>query len=489
MHDRRLIELLVIAGWVVFSMKLLSSSLPGNWIPLLACGALLAGVLMVVRARHPAYLAFGILVPLGLTLPVIRQVPILGLVLAVSVTGAVVQHMVRGPSRQGVHSWDTLTIVFHLCVLVIYALHPVLPGFALGLSQDITGFRSWLDHAMDLVMLLFLGRLVTCRDDVQGLFRWLRIWAVIFTAIFVVLMFIPGWQLSQTLANAGVFVTFFGNGWRRFVFLPTMGMLMIMAGLMPKLFGVSRFQIRLLVPLGVLAVVAGGNRGSVLGLLMQLAVISLRKGKYLAIASLCLGVSILVIAANALFERGALTVENPLIRVMTTFSPGLAEASGSMGTVEWRLIRWRRAMEDIRLHPWTGMGYGGMKDYFAVVSGERGPSAEMAVERDLATGSTHNGYISAARALGVPITALFMIIMLRRVHRHWRAAGALLQRDPLLGEANLFVCSYLATALAILMVGAEIRAPAFWFFIAVGFVVERLTPVDREAGDPNGPQA
>ncbi len=479
MHDRRLVQVLVVIGGVATLLLLLRSVMLGFWLPILGAVAFVGVLAMVVRARHPAYLAFGVLVPFGITLPFVSGLPILGLVLALGIAERAARYATGG-TAPSIRSWDGLAMIFHLSLLGIYLRDPALPGVALGLSQDITGFRSWLDHAMDFGLLVFLGHLITSRQDVSSLFRWLRRWALVFAVAFMVLMFVPSWRLTLFLKQSSVFVSYFGNGWRRFVFLPTMGMFLLLSALLPTLFDISCFRARLLVPVGLAAIIAGGNRGSIVGLLVQLGVISLRKGKFIALSALAMLVALSMLAANALLEHNLVGIENPLMRVMTTFSPKLAEASGSLGTMEWRMVRWRRAVEDIRKHPWAGLGYGGVSDYFALLSPRGGPTEELAVERDLATGSTHNGYISAARALGIPITVMFVLLLPYRIYRHWRLAGACLASERLMGEAHLFICSYLAMFSCMLLVSAEIRAPVLWFFIGLGFILENM----GNAGDP-----
>ncbi len=471
----------MLVGCTVVLIMLLRVALYGSWLPFLAGIFLLVIVFLVVRARHAPYLAFAALAPFAITLPMLSKFPVMGLVLAIGALGVVARRATQGQaSVRTIRSWDTLCVVFYLGLFVVYLMHPALPGAAIGMSQDITGFRSWLDHAMGLGLLLFMGSLISTHDEVRTFFRWMWVWAFIFTIVFIPMMFIQNWPLTLLLHRAGVYVSYFGNGWRRFVFLPTMGSIMIMAALLPNLFGVSRFQRRLLAPLGLLAFVAGGNRSSAIGLVIQLAVIALRKGKHLALAVLCIAIAITALAANALFDTGARSIETPVVRIMTTFSPQLARSSGSLGTLEWRVIRWKRAMTDIRRHPWAGMGYGGLKDYFELLSATGGVSTELAIDRDLATGSTHNGYISAARALGIPITVLFIWIMFHRIGRHWRLAGSIQPHNKKLAEAHLFLCSYLAMTACILLVSAEIRSPALWLMLAMGFVIERITHTDDD---------
>jgi O-antigen ligase len=464
----------IIAGGVTGTLLLLNSISVGNWLPLLmVLGGVMIAVL-IVKASYPAYLAFGTLAPFGISLWFIQLIPILGLVLALCVCSVWLRAIVQRKAAPQAGRMDVLMAVFYLCLVGRYCIDPVFPGRALGISNDITGFRSWLDHLLGLITFLSLGRLITSLHDVQRLFRWLVIFGLAFTLILVILMFIPGMALNNTLARMGVFVAYFGNGWRRFVVLPGMGIFLIMASLLPALFGITSVQRLFCLAVGSVAVVAGGNRGSVLSLLIMVGVIWMLQKRRWAMGGLFIAVIALALTLNAMIGHGLARTETPWMRVMGAFSPRLSVQIGTADTMEWRLIRWRRAMEDIKMHPWIGLGYGGMRGYFGMLSDVHELSPDLDVERDLATGSTHNGYISTARALGLPITVLFGIIMLRRIAVHLKWAALLRLKDAALFEAHVALCAYLVMSLFILMVGSEIRNPAMWVFIVLSPIVEHL---------------
>jgi len=469
-------EWLVIASGLAGTLMLLNAAVSGSWTPLLFTGFTILLVVLVVKANGPAYLAFGTLAPFGISLGIIQQVPALGLALMISVCGICLKTIIQGKSAPRLGRADWMIVLFYLYLLIRYCVDPVFPGKALGLSEDITGFRSWLDHLLSLIIYLFLGYCIATRADVLKLFRWLLVFAVIFAVIFLTIMFIPGMALSQFLANMGITPGEFDNGWRRFVFLPTMGLFMLMAYMLPTLFGTTPVQGRFLLVLGLIATIAGGNRGSTLALLVMMIVVWMLRKRRLAVAVLCACIAGLIMTVNMLHEQGWIRGGTPLDRVLSVFSPGISTEIGVMGTMEWRVMRWKRAMEDIKEHPWFGMGYGGLRGYFRLLSDVGNADAALEVERDVATGSTHNGYVSSARALGIPITLLFVVIMARRIMMHRRLAALHRLHDRELFEVHAFLCAYLIAMLCILMVGAEIRTPSVWLFIVLGLLVERLVP-------------
>jgi len=465
-----------VAGLVIIltALVLLAQLLSGAWVP----AALILGAVVLtwtlVQANFPAYLAFGILAPVSITLPFVRLFPTYAVVLGLCVLAAFGRRVVAaGPGVTPLRSYDRLTLIFYGYLLVRYLMHPVLPGYALGLSEDITGFRSWFDHLIGFATVLFLGYLLRTRDDLRRCCRWLLVAAFVFTAISVPLMFIPSLALTRVLHTLGVYIVYFSNGWRRFVFLPGLGVILLSASLLPRAFGLRPWIARLLLPFGVMAIVAGANRSSLLAVLTMVVAIWIVQRRYLRVVLLAAMVAALVWAVDVAYQRRLLTVDHPFIRLMGVFNPRITDESGGAETIEWRLMRWRRALEDIRNHPWVGVGYGVLPEFFAVTSEYRSLSPELEVERDLATGSTHNGYISAARSLGIPAVVLFAIIMGREVWRCLRAGRRLAAR-PEEAELHLFLGSYLLMYLAVLWMAAEIRNPPIWLFLALSMSANRL---------------
>lgn len=481
-------EWIIISVGLTGSLILMNLAMTGNWKMLLIALEALALTGLVVWAKHPAYLAFGILAPFGISLGFIQQVPSLALALTICLCAVCIKSAARHIPARIIISADAIIIVFYLCLVVRYCMNPVLPGYSMGLSEDISGFRSWLDHLIGFTIVLFLGRLITSYTDVRNLFRRLLFFSVLFFFVFIAIMPIPGRSLTLALSSAGIFESEFSNGWRRFVFLPTMGQFMILGYLLPNLFGTTPRQGRILLLLGITAYIAGGNRGSILALFVTVGVIWLLKRKWASVVLLGIGAAGLMLLASVSLERGWIRTATPWGRVMSAFSPGLSTEIGAMGTMDWRIDRWKRAADDIRSHPWLGLGYEGVRGYFRFTSDIANLDPDMEIERDVATGGTHNGYVSSARSLGIPITVLFVLIMVRRVLAHIKQAASHRHRLSPLFEAHVFFCAYLVMTLFILMVGAEIRYPPLWLFIALGLIVERMNPDTEATGGKDVPQ-
>lgn len=463
---------IILAG-IGVSVFMAASAVQGDWSPLILAVAAVLCVILLVKTNYPVYLSFGVLAPFFLPIGLLQQFPTYGAVFGVCVAAAFMRRAVSSSSSlRYLRSYDALTLVFHAYLIARYLVDPALPGHALGLSQDITGFRSWFDHLLNLGTLLFLGVLIYDRQKLCSLAMWLAVWSGAFTAVFVALMFVPGTTLSLQLAEMGMYVTFFANGWRRFVFLPSFGILLVLASLLPNLFrirGVWRF---LACALGLFAVAAGGNRSSLAGLLIILCAFGFVKRKYVSLLILSGVVLSSVMAVELSYEMGILKQEAPFVRVFGAFSSRISEDTGGTGSWEWRLVRWNRAIEDIKAHPVFGMGYGGARGFFRLMSDVGPESSDLGVEADLATGTTHNGYLSAARALGIPAVCLFVVIMVRGIWRHLRRAW--FGGDAVMTEVHLFVGVNLLMNFVMLLVSAEIRMPIIWFYIALGILADRM---------------
>lgn len=466
-------EWLVIACGLVVTLVLLRFSLEGDRTILLYAIGVVGLISLIIRANCPACLAFGLLAPFSLPVAMVKQVPTLALVLILCIVAIGLRSVVQRRGIPYMGRLNSLIMIFYLYLCIRYACDPVLPGYSIGISNDITGFRSWFDHLIGLIAILSMGFIVTSNEDVQNLFHWISMFSLMFVAVFIGLMFVPSKELSAILESMRIFVTSFDNGWRRFVFLPGMGIFLIMAAMLTSLFRTPLGLRVFFIAAGLIAVVAGGGRGSVLSLVVMISIIWMIEKRYWALIFMFASVMTLAVMANAMVGYGQGRIVTPLVRVMGAFSSKLSTEIGAMETMEWRYARWNRAIEDIKQNPWGGMGYGGVKDYFGMLSDIQETSPDLAVERDVATGSTHNGYIASARNLGIPITILFVVIILLRIHVHWRHARKRALSD-VLTEAHKFLCSYLVVTLLIMTVGGEVTSPTIWVFVALSFIVERL---------------
>jgi O-antigen ligase len=158
------------------------------------------------------------------------------------------------------------------------------------------------------------------------------------------------------------------------------------------------------------------------------------------------------------------------LRPLALVSPALTEATGGDRNIEWREIRWQRALEEIRKHPIVGVGYGGLEN--ALISDIQ--SAEEGQDMDLATGGVHNGFIAVALALGIPAAILFLFILVRQMILNGFRAFSLRSRDPVLADAHAFVCANLLASVGGMFIGSDVNDPMIWFYFALGLVISQL---------------
>lgn len=466
-------EWVIIISGLTATLMLLNTALSGQWTILLHAVWVVGLISLIVWGKYPAYLAFGILAPFGATLFGVIQIPTIALALTVCIASVGMRASIKAEGQPYLGRLDPLIIVYTSYLIIRYLSDPVLPGYALGLSNDVTGFRSWLNHLIGLALFFSLGFMIVTGRDLRAFFRWLVVFSIVFAVVFMGIMSVPGQALTSMLSKVGIFTASFDNGWRRFVFLPIMGTFLITAAMLPALFNSTPFKRHFYMGLGILAVIAGGGRGAVLTLLIIVGVILLLQRRRWLLGLLVAIIVGLSITADTMAEYWGNKTVTPIIRVMGSFSPALSTEIGAMATMEWRYVRWKRAIEDIKQHPWFGMGYGGVKGYFSALSDIQDPSAELSVELDVATGGTHNGYLSAARNLGIPITVLFVIIGIKRVFVHWHRIRQL-KRNTILAEAHIYVCAYIIMMLIGMGIGGDITLASNWMFLALSFIVERL---------------
>lgn len=430
---------------------------------------------LIIRGNYWTWLGIGVLCPFLLTLLHFRGIPAFAISLLFCLGALVVRNVVvSGPQPSSPRSYDVLTAVFFLYIVIRYAVDPALPGYTLGISQDISGFRSWFDHLMNLIVVIFLGMMIRQEIEVVRLLRIMVITSVILATLLIVVMFLQSPMVTLILRQMGVLIVYFNNGLRRFVILPHFGAIVMMGALLPDACGISRRFAVWLFPYGILAVLAGGNRSSFLGVLAAVGSILVLKRRWMTLGMFAAVMVTGILSVNIMQRQGFLSVDNPLARVFGIWNAEIAKGTGGTDTVGWRLQRWRRAAEDICRHPWFGMGYGRMKDYFAYTPTSEAAKSDLEVERDLALGTTHNGYVSAARALGIPAVVLFVLIVMREIACQCSRVWGHRVRNERERDVVIWIASSLVMYVGILVVSGEIRMQILWLFLALSRIVARL---------------
>lgn len=441
----------------------------GNYI-LLLYGSMAGIVIFLLVA--PGYLpliALGLVGPFTLPLPFVRDFPFLAFALGV----CLVKYMVR---RWMLHRTDLsykLRInpaigVFFGWVFLRYCIDPVIPNLT-GFGENMSGFRAYLSYAISFGLVLSLGLFLRTRDDMLKLIRWMVYFSLFFILLFTPLIFTKSTALASTLSRFGLFVALFDNGWLRFVTLPGFGCILITVGLLPNLLSISRSYRFLMIAIGMLAVILGGNRGSFLMmLLLVLTIAYVRRGVALA-CLLIVPIAICLVAFRYAGENLRLDQGVGFFRVLSLTSQRVAERSGADLTVLWRRARWERAMMDIRKHPLIGSGYGGLERAWVV--GSQADYAAASVEWDVAAGSIHNGYIACTRALGIPGLLLFLVAYLAQVVFSAKKSAQFRNRDPVTRDLHGFVFANLTALTIAIYTGADLNSPSIWFYMTLGALV------------------
>jgi hypothetical protein len=431
------------------------------------------GMFLFFAPGYIPLIALGLVSPINLPIPLIRQFPFVALMLGLCLFKYMIRrwltHM-RDPSPTRL----SLPIGFALFfgwVCMRYCLDPVIPNLR-GFGENVSGFRPYLNYAVCLGLAVLISLFFRRVDDVKSVLRWMAVLATFLVVLLILLSMSKSLAAAEALARLGVYVSFFDNGWLRFVVLPGLGTVLLVFGLLPRISGWGRTRSRVMIGLGLAAIVMGGGRGSFLGAAAALAAIAVVRRQFLGLTAalaglaLCLGI-FRYVGENYTFREGA-----GALRILSLVSPRVAALTGAADTVVWRQRRWERAMQDIYRRPWIGHGYGGLERAF--VYGSRAGYEAAQIEIDVVTGAVHNGFIAGARALGVPALGLFLVILIGRTYSSGRLALRLRESDPERSELHCLAFAQLAAFVPAIYIGTDLNAPVLWFYLFLGVLVEKL---------------
>jgi O-antigen ligase len=276
--------------------------------------------------------------------------------------------------------------------------------------------------------------------------------------------------LAILFTRLGMYVDRFDNGFLRFVVLPQFGVILFSLALFPNLLKLNHLARWAFVMLGFSAVFLGGNRSTFgAALIVVIAIPLLRRKVRLAAATA--GV-ILAVAVGGFFAGTVISQlpQTGIFRPLALLSPALSRATSADANLEWRMIRWQRAMDEIREHPLIGIGYGGLENVFE----SDFQSEDESVDMSLVTGSVHNGYLASALALGIPASLLFIYILSSQIIANARRGWSLQKADPEVAEAYSFVCAMLLAYAPSILIGTDINDPGIWFFFALGLFIRQM---------------
>jgi O-antigen ligase len=476
MRPQQLTALLTLAAAVVLALCLGISIATENYALLIFASTLVIVGGLVLMPGHVPLLVFALLVPFSLPVPFVWNFPFLMIGLGI----CAVKHWMQGGLRlrglrrnneEAAHfSTINLPIAFFMAwVFVRYCIKPSLPN-VLGWGTDVTGFRAWLSYALAFGVVFYTGRLLAGRAGLLKCMHWL-----VYVSVLFILVLLPA-TLSKSQAVAifffrlGMFVTSFDNGMLRFVALPEFGLFLLSLLFLPSLVKFSRTNWCILFVLGLAAVILGGNRSSLGMALIIVTVIPLLRHKFMHFA--IIAGSAVAISAAVYFAGPTLSQlpHTGFLRALGLVSPELSDVTGGDSNMEWREVRWQRALEEIRQHPLIGVGYGGLEN--ALLTDFQ--SEEENEDMTLATGGVHNGYIAGTLALGIPAALLFVGILVSQIFLTGTRGFALQTSDPVLADAHVFVCANLLAFAAGMLIGWDLNDRLLWFYIALSVFVRQL---------------
>ena len=445
----------------------------GDYGTLLSLTYLAVAMFLFFAPGYIPLIALGLVSPINLPIPFVRQFPFVAVMLGLCVLKYMTRRWLthtRDPSPPRLSVPISFALFFGW-VCMRYCLDPVIPNVR-GWGENVSGFRPYLNYAVCFGLVVLVSLFFRRVDEVKSLLRWMAALSTFFICLLIPLSVSRSLAAGEILTRFGVYVTFFDNGWLRFVVLPGLGTVLLVLGLLPQVSGWGRTRSRVMIGLGLVAIVMGGGRGSFLGAAAAVAAIALVRRRLLGLTAAIAGLVLLLGIFRYVGETYAFHEGAGALRILSLVSPRVATLTRAGDTLIWRQKRWERAMVDIYRRPWVGYGYGGLERAF--IYGSRVGYEVAKIEIDVVTGSIHNGFIAGARALGVPAVALFLVILIGRTYSSARLALQLSSSDPERSELHCLAFAHLATLVPEIYIGTDLNAPTLWFYLFLGILVERL---------------
>lgn len=441
---------------------------------LLVMGVLSAVVIYsLVTPGYSLMLALAVLSPVNLPLPFVWNFPFVLLMLSLCFVKYALQRALAPASvPRLVPALNWLTVIFFSWVVIRYAMDPVLPGVAVGRGNDVTGFRAYLNFFTCGFILVTIGLYVGNLSQGLGFVRAMIGMSFLFCAVFVPLTLTKSMIIANVLTGFGMYVSTYDNGWLRFVVLGVFGQMVVAGSMLPEVVPIRKRSLRFaMFVFGCVAVLLSGNRTSVVMVALLVVTIAFMRRQRALLAGCVVGVVVFLVGSWYIGENLRFAGGVGLYRFVTLVSGRAAEISEASQSVQWRVARWERAIYDIKRRPLVGMGYGGLQRAF--VYSNRAEYEQAAIEIDVAAGSIHNGYLASARALGIPATALFVVIVLLQGLREFSEIRRARERDNLRAQLHIFVLANILTMLLEAYVGHGINNPLVWLLIGLGVALRR----------------
>ncbi|MDB6026130.1 MAG: hypothetical protein JWM68_2353 [Verrucomicrobiales bacterium] len=447
--------------------------------------AVIIGVSAALFSSYLALFSIGLLCPFVLPLPYVSRFPFLFFILTISLGRFIFQGWFR-PSPERLKLVIFPIGVFFSWVLIRYCLNPNIPNLS-GYGDSISGFRSYLNYLLCFLVFVAIGIFVRDRAGAVRLVSCLKNTCLFFALLLIALVFTKSMAVAAVLSWLGVSVQLFDNGFLRFVILPFFGTVLLGVSLLPRILSLSRFARVSIQLLAWIAILVSGTRSGVLMGLAMVCCIFFLKRRFARLGCLVSLAILSTVALHFVGEAFPTIGRIGFLRFVTLTSDRVAANSDAQDSITWRKLRWTRAIEDIKRSPVIGMGYGGLENAFVLRDYQQ--AQEEMVEIDVVSGGIHNGYLTSARALGIPGALLFIYIMLSQMFDNMRCSRRYEKSDPLMSDLHCLILANLVAFTLTIYIGTDVNVPLLWCFLGFGLLLQRIRKKEARALTPKSAAA
>jgi O-antigen ligase len=303
---------------------------------------------------------------------------------------------------------------------------------------------------------------------------WCFIVVLVSGSLLAVCAFIPG--MAPVLIKMGAYPAGdIGDGIQRYVELPGYGLFVFEVSLCPALFRLKRWQSVLLFVLGFGMIMLGGNRSALAGAIIVAPVMLFLRGKTHTVV-----VSIFLMAAaiGAMkFTVDSMDTEQipKLLRCFGIFDSKIEKASGGDVSANARYGLWKDAMTKIMESPLAGKGFGNLPQHVQGSDAQRSNDFEVV----LAGGESHNGFINAAYAFGIPFALALSVAMILYFFKEALLALRTDPHDLEMRELHVFIAGMFASYPILIYTAFDLSDGELWIYAAISTIVSRLPRQDN----------
>ena len=82
--------------------------------------------------------------------------------------------------------------------------------------------------------------------------------------------------------------------------------------------------------------------------------------------------------------------------------------------------------------------------------------------------------ICCALALGIPLTILFIYILISHCRANWVLTRQYRNTDAFMSELHCFVFVHIVALTVSILIGSDLNSPSLWFMLGIGLLAERI---------------